>query len=390
MKKTTHDPRPQFVRERSSGFPELSVGTGNLGSVSGKHSRPGRNKKKNVRRFGVLIIVLLIVLAAGIAYAVQKGRGTPSESSSLTSSVSVTASIPETSSLEPSSTSLASESSSSDPVVRSEAFIALQQSISGYIGEFDGRIGVYYINLENGESWGFHEKSPFVAASSIKLGINTLLYKEIAEGTIKFTDMLTYDDRAYPQGDMEPGTGVIIGQPNGTQYSVRRTSQLSITISDNCATNMVIRKLGGIDAVVPYLTGISGEVPYRTSITYNDYTGAAVSGRHRTSALDLAMHAQNLYRLWQASPDAYEPLITDLQSTVFTFGIQTKLPTDVKVAHKIGTNSDYHTENDVGIVFAGEPYALCVTTENASQAAGREAVAEISLRFYDYVTEVSK
>ena len=202
--------------------------------------------------------------------------------------------------------------------------------------------------------------------------------------------MLTYDSRPYPEGDMESGTGTVISQPNGTQFSVRRTSQLSITISDNCATNMVIRALGGIDAIVPYLTGISGDVPYRTSVSYVNYAGTAMSGKHRTCAKDLAMYARNLYSLWQASPADYEPLIADLESTVFTFGIQSKLPATLKVAHKIGTNSSYHTENDVGIVFAGEPYVLCVTTENESQAAGREAIAEISLRFYNYILEVTK
>jgi len=394
MKKTQHDRHPQFVRERSSSFSgaPLDSNSKRLGSISGSSPSNTRHKKRKTQQFLVLLIALLLIVTVGIIYAVQKGRGQPADSSSLSAVLSDTSSIAEASSGSMAASGQSSESSPSSLVSesRAAAFAALQASIKEFTGSFNGRIGVYYINLKTGETFGVNEKAPFVAASSIKLGINTLLYKKVAEGAFKFTDMLAYDNRAYPQGDMEPGTGTVISQPNGTQYSIRRTSQLSITISDNCATNMVIRKLGGIDAVVPYLTAISGEVPYRTSITYTDYAGVSKSGRHRTSAKDLAMYAQNLYQLWQASPADYEPLIEDLESTVFTFGIQAKLPAAVKVAHKIGTNGDWKTENDAGIVFAKEAYVLCVTTENASQAAGRDAVAEISLKVYNYVTEVSK
>ncbi len=392
MKKTPHDSHPQFVRERQT-YAELSHDSHDYGSIRGSGERIVKHRRKKIRQFTVLLIVLLALLSAGIFYVIQKGLSRPSESlsdsSSQTGSVSLSGDVSSfetsggVSESDPDASSEASE-------VRESAFAALQQSIAQYAESVGGRIGVYYLNLKTGETFGLHETDPFVAASSIKMGINTLLYKTVAEGGLKFTDMLTYDSRPYPDGDMEQGTGTVIGQPNGTQYSVRRTSQLSITISDNCATNMVIRALGGIDAIVPYLTEISGEVPYRTSVSYTNYAGTSMSGRHRSCAKDLAMHAKNLYMLWQASPDSYEPLIQDLESTVFTFGIQAKLPSSVKVAHKIGTNSSYHTENDVGIVFAAEPYILCVTTENASQDAGREALAEISLRVYNYILEVAK
>jgi beta-lactamase class A len=387
MKKTQYEPHPQFIRERSSNMPSMPSDSQDLGYVYGK--RPKNNRRKT-RRLQQILIVLIILLVGtiGVIYAAQKAKGAPS--TSLPSSSSSDFSLSGVDFIDEETESSETYSSSRNTVGRAAAFTTLRQALTTYAENFKGRIGIYYLNLATGETFGLNEKAPFVAASSIKLGINTLLYKNVAEGAFKFTDMLSYDNRAYPQGDMEPGTGTVIGQPNGTQFTVRRTSQLSITISDNCATNMVIRKLGGIDAIVPYLTAISSAVPYRTSVTYVDYAGATVSGRHRSSAKDLALYAQNLYQLWKASPKDYSPLMEDLESTVFTFGIQAKLPATLKVAHKIGTNGDWKTENDAGIVFAAEPYVLCVTTENPSQAAGREAVAEVSLRIYNYITEVTK
>lgn len=402
MKKTKSESHPQFIREREFLERNNNFSMDKNSVYINGNGRSARHKKRQKNQ-AILIISLIAVISMVclIILIVRNVTKKPAQSSSITSSLinsSNTKSMSGSSNSESSSTVSKSASHtasqpSNSPMTtqqRSQAFSNLQKEISDLASEFDGRIGVYYINLKNGEKWGLGESQPFVAASSIKLGINTLLYDKVAKGVFKFTDMLSYNNKPYPQGDMEPGTGSIIGQPNGTKFSIRRTSQLSITISDNCATNMIIRKLGGIDAIVPYLSGISNAVPYRTAVTYKDYNGTLISGRHRTSAIDLAMHAKNLYTLWTENKAAYDPLMTDLKSTVFDFGIQSLLPSSVSVAHKIGTNGTWKTENDVGIVFAKEPYVICVTTENSSQQAGRDTVADISLMFYEYVTSVSK
>lgn len=270
---------------------------------------------------------------------------------------------------------------------QSAAFEALKVSVFRQVYKFDGRIGVYYINLTDGQAWGINEKEPFVAASSIKMSIATELYKRVAKGDFKLTDTIKYDGRPYPTGDMTPDIGEIKKSPDGTLFSVRRVAQLAITISDNTATNMMIRHLGGIDSIALQLNKISDVVPYRIPVSYIDYKGSRVFDRHRTSAIDLAMYAQNLYSLWQRYAKDYQPLIDDLKGTVFSFGIPLNLPKGVKVAHTIGSNSQYKTENDVGIVFAGDPFVICVTTEGLDQAAGRKAIAEISAIFYNYISK---
>src|SRR5690606_37321306 len=123
---------------------------------------------------------------------------------------------------------------------------------------------------------------PFVAASSIKMSIVTQLYNSIAAGDLTLTQTLKYDSRPYPEGDYEAGSGIIANEPNGTEFSVGRTAQLAVTISDNCATNMIIRALGGIDSIVPHLNEISANVPYREEVKYSNYKGILQKGRHRT------------------------------------------------------------------------------------------------------------
>ena len=200
--------------------------------------------------------------------------------------------------------------------------------------------------------------------------------------------MLAYDSRAYPTGDYEGGTGTIQGMPNGTELTVRETSGLSIRISDNCGTNMVIRRLGGIDAINPWLNQISGKVDYRVKVSYTNYGGVAQNGRHRTCAVDLGLQAVRLYQLWQENTLVYDPLMDDLSRTEFDFGIQKGIPGDIRVAHKIGTNGTYSAENDVGLVFTREPFALCVMTEMASAAKAHEIQADVAAIFYGYVADL--
>ncbi|HBP38561.1 MAG TPA: hypothetical protein DD640_07450 [Clostridiales bacterium] len=245
-----------------------------------------------------------------------------------------------------------------------------------------GRFSIYCRDLQTGDIWQYNETAPFVAASSIKLGINTYLYTQIAAGSVLPDEMLAYDNRNYPTGDYESGTGTIQYLANGSQMTVRETSGLSIRISDNCGTNMIIRRLGGIDAINPYLREVSGAVDYRQSVTYKNYAGQTQSGRHRTCALDLGSHAVWLYQNWQASPQTYQPLIDDLCQTEFDFGIQKGIPETVPVAHKIGTNGAYSAENDVGIVLADRPFVLCVMTEMASAGAAHTLQADLAAIFY--------
>jgi beta-lactamase class A len=269
---------------------------------------------------------------------------------------------------------------------RAALLTQLENNIEQYLSAKSGRFSAYYINMGNGETAAYNETKPMVAASSIKIAYNTFLYKKAADGSFSMDDKMKYNSAAYPTGDFEAGTGSIQNSPNGTEFTIREISRRSIRISDNCATNMVLRKLGGIDAVNDeFMTPISAVVNYRSSVSYTDYTGANQSGRHRTSARDLAEYARELYDLYSATPDAYSDLIDDLCNTEFSWGIPAGLPDGARVAHKIGFNTAYATHNDVGIVFGTEDYVLCVMTETGRATDAQAHIAEISRLIGEYI-----
>lgn len=373
---------------------------------------PGRmrqiRRKRHQARQRLMILALIMVVAAVLVFFYcsrhngtpltttahsSEASGTGSVTSDLSSGTSADVSGSQTSGQttnQTSGTSATSGSSATSSVTLSAAERqarldeAAVQVTALLESNPQGRFAVYFQNLSGGEIWAYQAEEPFVAASSIKLGINTFLYTRIASGEINPDEVLAYDSRAYPTGDYEGGTGTIQGMPNGTELTVRETSGLSIRVSDNCGTNMVIRRLGGIDAINPWLNQISGKVDYRVKVSYTNYGGMAENGRHRTCALDLGLQAVRLYQLWQENMPVYEPLMDDLSKTEFDFGIQKGIPGDIRVAHKIGTNGIYSAENDVGLVFTPEPFAICVMTEMASAAKAHEIQADVAAIFYGY------
>ncbi len=360
-----------------------------------------KNQIARQRRFIAILCIIICVLCVGasvvlIKNILDKKRGgvpvqTTTQQTSADASVPLGTTASETGvpSVTPAVSDPSAEASGQtiSEEQRVTALAALNNSVKTLLDARTGRYSVYYLNLNNGETLGYEASIPMVAASSIKIAYNTYLYKKAAEGAFSMEEQMAYSSLPYPEGDFESGTGTIQTSPDGSKFTLSEVSRLSITISDNCATNMILRKLGGIDAVnTEYMAPISAVVDYRTPVSYTDYAGNEQSGKQRTSAVDLAMYAKNLYILNKAAPASYEQLMTDLFTTEYTWGIPAGVPTQYKVAHKVGFNPAYGSNNDVGIVFAQEDYVLCVMTESADGAASQDIIGQVSRLVSDYIT----
>ncbi len=369
------------------------------GQSSGYNVRSAKRRKKNDRRKIFVITCLLICLLCLILDIVLipklfSGKKTAKESSSINTSAVVTdgseISASDSSSV-PGDTTAPSEGKTTraqtvDAATRAANLETLKTNVADYLNKQSGRYGVYYINMANGETMAYKETQPIVAASSIKIAYNTYLYEKAASGELSLDEKIIYNAAKYPEGDFESGTGSIQTQADGTEFTLKEVSHLSITISDNCGTNMVLRRLGGEDAVNNnYMKTISSVVDYRQKVTYTDYTGAEKTGMRRTSAIDLAKYAEHLYRDHEEDPAAFQPLIDDLCNTEYSWGVPAGVPGDIKVAHKIGLYPDLGTYNDIGIVFASEDYVLCVMTESGSGEQAKKIISEVSRMVYEYV-----
>src|SRR5437867_5927159 len=106
------------------------------------------------------------------------------------------------------------------------------------------RAGVFGIDLQSRAFFNVSGDVAFAAASLIKIPIAVALLTEADSGTISLEEMLE-----MKAGHVAAGSGSLQYLPVGSRFSIARLGELMIRRSDNTATNMLIDRLGGIEAV---------------------------------------------------------------------------------------------------------------------------------------------
>lgn len=239
----------------------------------------------------------------------------------------------------------------------------LKNQLNEYISKEQGRYGIYFISLNNGQEFGINADEEYIAASTIKLPVNLYLYNLVAEGKIDMNEKVTYKSQFY-----EEGTGDIQGAAEGTQYTIRQLSEKSITISDNIAVNMLISRLGW-NEFHEFQDSISG-------LTSN-------KSENNTNPKLMAYYLKWLVAFSEQHPEQGKEILGYLKSTDTNNRIPAKLPKEVQVAHKIGSYPN--VINDVGIVYGQKPFIIAVLSKNINdeeRAAG--VIANITKMVYDY------
>ncbi|HVN70090.1 MAG TPA: serine hydrolase [Candidatus Binatia bacterium] len=231
------------------------------------------------------------------------------------------------------------------------------------------------VDLSTGYHAGFNASKSMPAASTIKLPVMVEVFTQLEAGRFDLRRRVT-----LLASDKDYGSGDLCDAPAGTSYPVSLLLEKMIDVSDNTATNMLIRLVGrrNINRQMYSLglahTHLAGDV--RTE-------GWAIRETLRTSPADLVrlltlMARRELVDQWSSNE-----MIGILEADQYNTLLPEPLPDDVAIAHKTG--SLYDTLNDAGIVFAADaPYAIAVmTTALPSQNLGRSFIHAVSRLTYD-------
>jgi beta-lactamase class A len=172
------------------------------------------------------------------------------------------------------------------------------------------------------------------------------------------------------QEDYEEGTGDIQYESIGSKYSIAELSRLSIVSSDNVASNM-LKRLLGMSNVRQYMSELGGSV--------------VDEGKNISCPKDMGIYMKEVYNFYMEDKVLGNELMHSLLNTEFNDRIPALLPKGVKVAHKIGTQVE--VVNDVGIIFAENPYILSVMSKDVNEDEAPEVLANISKKVYNYVNQ---
>ncbi len=242
-----------------------------------------------------------------------------------------------------------------------------------------GKISFLYENLKTGESVGYREDQPLMAASVIKLFVMASVFEQFETGKLKQDFSLS----VYKK-DCVPSCGALTYLHEGICVTALDLVTLMIIFSDNTATNVLIDLLG-MEEINRYIASLGFENTRLNRKMYDaekseqgiqNYITASETGRLLTM----------MYRRELVSEAASGQMIAILKNqqlcSKIPFYLQA-LEEEPEIAHKTG--EDRGITHDVGIVYGKVPFLVCFCGNETDTPAFERIMGELSLELYKEV-----
>jgi len=228
-----------------------------------------------------------------------------------------------------------------------------------------GRLGFAAMDMENGRNLAWRGDERFVYCSTFKmyLAAATLLRVQAGEERLDRAIPITRADMINHAPTTEPAVG--------STLTIEQLMKGTVELSDNPAANILIRELGGINALRAFYRGIGDN---STRVDRLEPEMNRLDGDKDTIKPSRSM--SNLIRLLVS---AETPLTAPSKTRLMRWLVDTPtglgrikagVPVGWTVAHKTGTGG-YGPTNDIGVLYppTGRPVVIAVYYHATSQAA---------------------
>lgn len=297
----------------------------------------------------------------------------------------------------------------------------LEQELERITKLAKGKVGICAVHLESGRQIGMNTRDRFPMASTVKIAIAAQLLHKIERGELSMMTMVDLQP-----SDLHPGSGtleVLFAKP-GVQLSVQNLLELMMVISDNSATDILLRLAGGSEAVMGRLKtlGVQGISVDRSIIQLladldgvtlppqNQWTLGFYSNLEKNLTPAARKAAQDnfkndlrdtstpeamvnlltqIYRGTALQPASRDTLLAVMQRCRGGLArLKGYLPPETVVAHKTGS-LDGNATDDVGIITlpgdAGHiAIAVFVGASPQPLAEREQTIAQVARTIYDY------
>ena len=127
-----------------------------------------------------------------------------------------------------------------------------------------GEWAVYFKDLWTGAALAIRADEEFHPASTLKIWVMVKVYQDVRDGKYSLEDLVEVT-KTFPSAakkdprpfEVEP-TAKAVRSAIGGRMSVRELVEQMITVSDNVATNLLIRQAGGPDAITGSIRASGG------------------------------------------------------------------------------------------------------------------------------------
>ncbi|MGM0465853.1 MAG: class A beta-lactamase [Acidobacteriota bacterium] len=297
----------------------------------------------------------------------------------------------------------------------------LRAEIARFEKKTGGSVGVGAVHLESGQSFYYNKDIRYPMASTFKIPIAVKLLSLVEKGEINLSDMIEVQ-----KSDLHPGSGTIarlLDDP-GVILSVQNLLELMLLISDNSATDVCLKYVGGSESVTQKMReiGITDmDINRPTYVAIANYLGITsvkegepysdddvvkelkqlTKDQREQAAQDFSKDTQDtstplamaklLEKIWnrEVLNEENSEYLLDIMKRCQTGEARIKgiLPDDTKVYHKTGTIGK--STNDVGIIeLSGDAGNLIIVIfikeAKVDNEQSEEVIAQIARTLYDY------
>ncbi len=237
-----------------------------------------------------------------------------------------------------------------------------------------GHVAMEIEDLQTGLGSAINPTASMPAASTIKIPVMVEVFRQLAAGNFDLNTRVTLH-----YADKDWGSGSLCDARPGTQYAVLALLRAMIDVSDNTASNMLLRLVGRPN-VNHTMSGLGLLQTYLRD--YIRTNGSGIRYALRSSPRDMVRLLTDMAKYELIDEWSSREMIAILEGQRHNTLIPEPLPSGLQIAHKTGTLDD--TLNDVGIVY-GDPgiYVIAVmTTDLPSLTAGRRFIRSVSSLAY--------
>jgi beta-lactamase class A len=253
-------------------------------------------------------------------------------------------------------------------------------NIKDRIENFRGKIGIYYIDLNSGESCNVGNCDVFLASGSVKLITLLEAFKWIE------TDKASKDSKYILKSSDYIGNkekkiktfGALEYLHVGTELTLRDLYSLSISVSDNIAFNILFRMFG--EEEINKTLDILGFPKTRLHRAILDREKIDKGIENYVSIKEIASLFYRMYKGQvisnKASVEMLELLKEHQQNSIIPYYFEEELP----IAHQTGLDDDLIM--DMGIVYSKNPFILCMAAEDTNTRNAESIMRDITLLCY--------
>jgi beta-lactamase class A len=238
--------------------------------------------------------------------------------------------------------------------------------------EENGETAIAVRNLRSGATAAVNDRQVFPAASLAKVPILYEVYRQLEAGKLRRDTPVTITGDAIADG-----SGVLQAR-EGDRLTVDELLDLAVEVSDNTAARVLMREVGGVDAINRAMADLGLS---HTRLYSDSRPNTTTAGEMALLLAAVAARAGSPQAAATPTTNSLAALLVLPQAQAWlTLGV----PRGVTVAHKSGQLPNLR--HDAAVVYAARgPYIVVGLTDHlADQGDGEAFLAHLSRAVYEY------